>query len=368
MLKSLIDEQLSYFFNDASSKTTNVKNNITTHEQIMVEKSSSSTNTSLGFSDALDLWVKDKSSNFHRKNGGSRVKEKTKSEKLSYLKNVFGLLWRNKSLYQISSADIDHALYIYSRYPKKRILPWSKLSNEQILDIAVKGGVPIHQRFEQSLHRVKTSLMMFFDYFWRRNLISTNPVREIRFQIEKKYNNRGQFSSSQLKQILKFCFSGELSPIKCAILLQLFGGLRNKEIEILSQYDIKEFKNCTYFHVRGSKTLNAERYVPVHPTLIKHGLVRYISEMKQLCSRQISYEFKKVMKYLNLDSKDENGCSISFYSLRHNFATSLALIGASDVHIEWLMGHAHAGTKSKYISKTESIIPELTQTIAKISF
>lgn len=67
LLKSLIDEQLSYFFNDASSKTTNVINNMTTHEQIKCGKSSSSTNTSLGFSDALDLWVKDKSPNFHRK-------------------------------------------------------------------------------------------------------------------------------------------------------------------------------------------------------------------------------------------------------------------------------------------------------------
>lgn len=322
----------------------------------------------LTFSQAVDAWEEDKSSNLHYKSGGVKVLDKTKKEKTTYLRYVFGHLWKHKPITQISSADIDYALYVYSRCPKKSLLPWTNLTDEQQISAGLKGEVPLDERFGHSLNRVKTALKGFFDHYWRRSIIATNPMTELRFCFQKTYNNRGLFTQTQIRKLVRFCIDSPTSSFTCAIALQLLAGLRNKEIESITSKDIKTFRAVRYLHVRGTKTVNAERYVPIHPLLEKLGVIDYIrGDKPMLSSPQISYRFKELMIKLRFEPEDQQGNWLSFYSLRHNFATALAQSGASEIHIEWLLGHTHTGTKSKYIANDVRHVPKLAKTINKIS-
>ncbi|ENI4488716.1 tyrosine-type recombinase/integrase [Vibrio fluvialis] len=372
MLKAIVVEQIKAFVYCGTNTPTQDADPVDrasreVHSEPVSPSSNVGDRTHLPFPLALKRWVADKASNLYKKSGGQTVLKKTTQEKISYLKYVFEHLWRHKALHQITSSDVDYALHVYSNCPQKKRLPWCNVSKEEQIAAAIQGDIPIEDRFSNSLSRVKTALKSFFDYYWRLNVIENNPMNGIRFTIDKKYNNRGKFSPRDTKKITRYCGSGDMTPLKAAIMLQLYAGLRNKEIEDLTPADIKTYRGYQYIHVRGTKTDNAERYIPIHPTLAQSSLLDHLKNGRMaLLSSQMSYFFKKLMAKLQIRPCDENGDMLSFYSLRHSFATALAHSGASEVHIEWLMGHAHSGTKSKYIGKSVSHVPKLAKTVGKI--
>lgn len=331
-------------------------------------QSTSNTTSALTFPHALQNWINDKSSNLYQKTGGQPALKKTVNEKIGYLNYVFTFLWKNKSIREITSSDIDYALQVYSQTPKRSKAPWCNLNEEEQIKMAIHGDIPLEDRFTRSLHRVKTALWGLFDYYWRRNVIVHNPVKELRFRFEKTYNSRGKLPRRHTQKIVNYCLSKPRSPMAAAILIQLFGGLRNKEIEDLRPEDIKTYRGHRYIHVKGSKTKNAHRFVPVHPVLKDSGaLDAFARDYANINSIQMTYFFKKLLMMLGLPDEDDYGQPLTFYSLRHTFATALAQSGASEIHIEWLMGHSHTGTKSKYIDKSIAHIPKLAATINKMS-
>lgn len=322
----------------------------------------------LTYPEALDLWSSDKASNLHIKKNGDKVLAKTKNEKLSYLHHVFKHLWMGKPISHISSSDIDYALHIFGRSAKKNSLPWANMSVEKQIAAAISGEVPVECRFNRSLKRVKTALNCFFEHYWRLNVLPKNPMSDIRFLCDGvKYRKRGAFTSIQLKKLTDYCQESGATELTVAIALQLFAGVRNKEIELISKKDLNKFRGVYYLHIKGTKTANAERFIPLHPRLIELGVMDYfINGKRALSSPKITYEFSKLMDQLGLPRVDEQGNTLSFYSLRHNFATALAKSGASDIHIEWLMGHAHSGVKSRYIKNGKEQIPVLDKVVSKI--
>ncbi|MBY7854280.1 tyrosine-type recombinase/integrase [Vibrio fluvialis] len=325
--------------------------------------------TDLTFTAALSRWVEDKTSNLYQKSNGQRPLAKTVNEKIGYLRHIFPECWKNRTITSLNGADIDYALQLYSISPRKNVSPWCHMNPEEQIEAASSLTVPVEDRFRNSLHRVKTALNCFFEYYWRKNIIDSNPVKDVRFQTSKTYNPRGKLSPADIRKLCKRCFSTVDSPLSVAVLLQLFTGLRNKEIASLDASDVKRHKGIHYIHVRGSKTENAERYVPIHRDLIERGVLSRIGpNILQLSSQQMTYFFNKLLKRLNISNRDDSGNIITFYSLRHAFATALANAGSSDIHIEWLLGHAHTGTKSKYIGRDQSIVIPLEKTINKIKY
>lgn len=74
------------------------------------------------------------------------------------------------------------------------------------------------------------------------------------------------------------------------------------------------------------------------------------------------------MKSLNIPTEDEKGLPRSFYSFRHNFASGLASGGVSELHIEWMMGHSHTGTKQRYIDRGVEHVPALYESIQCLKY
>lgn len=320
------------------------------------------------FATALEQWVHDKTSNLYIKKS-KPVSKKASDEKINYLSGLILHFWKDKPIGDIDGREIDRVFRIYSQYPLTKHNPWKSMSLEERIEAAESGDVPEDQRVGKTLVRIKTAVNLFFDHFWRLGVIDNNPVKDMRFNDFVGGGERGAFNKAQLAQFQTFATSNELDGFKAAILLQMYTGMRNSEIENIQPEDIKTEQGIDYIHVRGTKTVNAERYIPIHQRLVEFGIVEYIKNAGEIYSSQsITQRFNRLMQSLCVPKEDNKGSPLSFYSFRHNFASGLASGGVSELHIEWLMGHSHTGTKQRYIDRGVEHVPALFESIKSLSY
>ncbi|EMG1954521.1 tyrosine-type recombinase/integrase [Vibrio alginolyticus] len=320
------------------------------------------------FKEALDQYIHDKSSNLYIKKN-KPVSKKASDEKINYLSGLILHLWKDKPIGEIDGKEIDRAFRLYSQFPLTKHNPWKSMTLEERIEAAEQGDVPEGERVGKTLGRIKTSVNLFFDHFWRLAVIDNNPVKDMRFNDFVGGGERGSFTKAQLNDFQTFATTNDLDGFKVAILLQMYSGMRNSEISNIQPEDIKTEQGVDYIHVRGTKTVNAERYIPIHSKLKEFGVVDYIKSGGEIyTSQSITQRFNRLMQSLSMSKEDSKGLPLSFYSFRHNFASGLASGGASELHIEWLMGHSHTGTKQRYIDRGVEHVPALAESINCLSY
>ncbi|EPX6937741.1 tyrosine-type recombinase/integrase [Vibrio alginolyticus] len=320
------------------------------------------------FKEALDQYIHDKSSNLYIKKN-KPVSKKASDEKINYLSGLILHLWKDKPIGEIDGKEIDRAFRLYSQFPLTKHNPWKSMTLEERIEAAEQGDVPEGERVGKTLGRIKTAVNLFFDHFWRLAVIDNNPVKDMRFNDFVGGGERGSFTKAQLNDFQTFATTNDLDGFKVAILLQMYSGMRNSEISNIQPEDIKTEQGVDYIHVRGTKTVNAERYIPIHSKLKEFGVVDYIKSGGEIyTSQSITQRFNRLMQSLSMSKEDSKGLPLSFYSFRHNFASGLASGGASELHIEWLMGHSHTGTKQRYIDRGVEHVPALAESINCLSY
>ncbi|HCE3482011.1 TPA: tyrosine-type recombinase/integrase [Vibrio parahaemolyticus] len=320
------------------------------------------------FKEALDQYIHDKSSNLYIKKN-KPVSKKASDEKINYLSGLILNLWKDKPIGDINGKEIDRAFRLYSQFPLTKHNPWKSMTLEERIEAAEQGDVPKGERVGKTLGRIKTAVNLFFDHFWRLAVIDNNPVKDMRFNDFVGGGERGSFTKAQLNDFQTFATTNDLDGFKVAILLQMYSGMRNSEISNIQPEDIKTEQGVDYIHVRGTKTINAERYIPIHSKLKEFGVVDYIKAGGEIyTSQSITQRFNRLMQSLSMSKEDSKGLPLSFYSFRHNFASGLASGGVSELHIEWLMGHRHTGTKQRYIDRGVEHVPSLAKSINCLSY
>ncbi|EOX3980848.1 tyrosine-type recombinase/integrase [Vibrio alginolyticus] len=320
------------------------------------------------FKEALDQYIHDKSSNLYIKKN-KPVSKKASDEKINYLSGLILHLWKDKPIGDINGKEIDRAFRLYSQFPLTKHNPWKSMTLEERIEAAEQGDVPEGERVGKTLGRIKTAVNLFFDHFWRLAVIDNNPVKDMRFNDFVGGGERGSFTKAQLNDFQTFATTNDLDGFKVAILLQMYSGMRNNEISNIQPEDIKTEQGVDYIHVRGTKTVNAERYIPIHSKLKEFGVVDYIKAGGEIyTSQSITQRFNRLMQSLSMSKEDSKGLPLSFYSFRHNFASGLASGGVSELHIEWLMGHSHQGTKQRYIDRGVEHVPSLAESINCLSY
>ncbi|EKY4211253.1 tyrosine-type recombinase/integrase [Vibrio alginolyticus] len=320
------------------------------------------------FKEALDQYIHDKSSNLYIKKN-KPVSKKASDEKINYLSGLILHLWKDKPIGDINGKEIDRAFRLYSQFPLTKHNPWKSMTLEERIEAAEQGDVPKGERVGKTLGRIKTAVNLFFDHFWRLAVIDNNPVKDMRFNDFVGGGERGSFTKAQLNDFQTFATTNDLDGFKVAILLQMYSGMRNSEISNIQPEDIKTEQGVDYIHVRGTKTVNAERYIPIHSKLKEFGVVDYIKAGGEIyTSQSITQRFNRLMQSLSMSKEDSKGLPLSFYSFRHNFASGLASGGVSELHIEWLMGHSHTGTKQRYIDRGVEHVPSLAESINCLSY
>jgi len=151
-----------------------------------------------------------------------------------------------------------------------------------------------------------------------------------------------------------------------SLLIESHAGLRLEETAQLWLEDIEKIDGIWCFLVcngvdRSTKTSASTRAIPIHPVLIKLGLLDRVERLKRAGYLRLFPELDRDI------SHGRYGSSLSgtfawylknaglyvptrvHHSARHTFDTTLLNAGVAEIHVSELMGHARAGeTKGRY--------------------
>ncbi len=343
--------------------------NFETHTNKPLERHSSKLPT---WEKAVEDMIEDKESalyyNQKRSKRGERISTKAVDEITKFYKIFLNQLFKGKHLDEITSADCDAAFELYSQFPNLKYSPWRQMNDSERFQEAYDGNVPEDKRASGNLIRLKVALNTVFSHYYKRNVIDENPVSKMRFDNYKNGKDRGAYSCTQIQTLLKYCTATELNSYTVALMLSIYCGLRNGEAVKVERKDIIQHKDGFYYlNVRGTKTDNAAREVPLHQNLIKAGIISYFeSNPEKISSQQLTVWFNKVATTLRLPAFDDKERMLTYYSTRHSFMTALANAGVSDVQINSIVGHRQVGQKDTYIHGVG--IKILNEVVQKLSY
>ena len=217
-----------------------------------------------------------------------------------------------------------------------------------------------------------------------RKKIGTNPFLGIRVTGSHiSPSHRRPFKDYELKTIFAHpIFTGcasqsrRYSPGNLVIkdslywspLIALFTGMRASEIGALRPRDLRPLQGTDsalwYISVEGTKSDNAIRDVPVHPGLIKLGLISLFENANAAGKKRVFEDWHKPKnkKYSearvirNFGEKvcgdlGDPGSRPSFHCFRHTLQTRMARSGIDPKFQRAILGHTQKGMEENYYKK-----------------
>jgi integrase len=225
-------------------------------------------------------------------------------------------------------------------------------------------GVPIREILAKPrLHRTMTTYTVnnylsvvgtLFEWAVVNGYLPSNPARKLKIKIKHiPSQERDKLSTGELKLIFEksISYSGNRSAIaerKCDIrtyhgfwipLIGLFTGMRASEIIGLERRDLERVDRIWCFQVRPNafrtlKSASAERTIPIHPALLRIGIVKSVEGQKLAprsalwpylckvgryrCGARFSSFWSSYRRTAGVDQHQK-----SFHSFRHTFINAL---------------------------------------------
>ena len=181
------------------------------------------------------------------------------------------------------------------------------------------------------------------------NYLEENPLKDVHLvRIPEKESPF--LTSEDIEKLRKVMESG---LYRDAIETGLYTGMRVSDIRNLSWDDIDfvgmkiRVRNTEYFTTKSKR----ERTVPLHPKLadllalrarVDHSPFVFVRiDMKQVDTGTANKKFKEYCDLAGLDSR------FHFHTLRHTFASHLAMSGVSLYFIQKILGHRSIETTAR---------------------
>jgi integrase len=231
------------------------------------------------------------------------------------------------------------------------------------------------KKLPDELLSVKTVNMRLIDaatlFNWAvaNSIITNHPFKRAVLKIQKSEDSeRPAVADDDIRTIIEKLPMSKAEPSAYWIpLIASFTGMRQSEIAQLDGDDIVNIDGtwCIDVNDRGDKRLknpNAKRIVPLHPTLIKAGLVEFsktrnglklFEDVKPYLGKyghQVSKDFAKFLRRIDLDKDGQ-----TFHGLRHSVITKLWSAGIPEAHTAAIVGHKRGDRESytRYAKKTD---------------
>ncbi|MCB4771063.1 site-specific integrase [Ancylobacter sp. Lp-2] len=230
------------------------------------------------------------------------------------------------------------------------------------------------------------TLSSFFNWCITKGIVTANPA--VRMAPAKSASEQGRrpFSVEELSTIFRAlpAWSGGKGGRYWVPLIGLFSGMRLGEIVTLKVADVAEKDGVKCFVLRREvdrrlKTPGAERVVPVHPELIRLGILRHAEAMKAKGAEglfpdlpgegqdQIADVFQKRFAYWSKTTLGVNAPGTSFHSFRHGFRDALREAGSPIDATRALGGWARSGgVEERYGQGTRP--KTLAEVMARVKF
>ena len=234
---------------------------------------------------------------------------------------------------------------------------------EVIGDMQLKSVKPLHcqnvlnmqaGKSRAHINEVAQILFFIFDKAVDNSLISSNPAAKLTKPAGTKTHRRA-ITETEREYLLRVC---DVEPRFTLFLLMLYCGCRPSEAMEAQGRDIVDIDGYPTLHIRGTKTANADRFVPIPDTLYQK--IKNTPKFEYLCPNQAGHKhnqksYQRVCQHLRRELNISMGCRVyrnqlippypladDFvpYNLRHTFCTDLQKQGIDIRTAQYLMGHA----------------------------
>ena len=278
-------------------------------------------------------------------------------------KYVFDLLiWviGDVSINKITRSNCREFRDTLLQLPPRALRFSAHLSVSEVLDL---GHKPMHSK---TVNKNIQFVSAMFNWAITEELIRDNPATGLTVGVKRKASlERKAYDAVTLALIFNNLTPLDDNPENYWLpLLGYFTGMRIEELCQLRIEDVTKLDDVYCIHVSpeaGSlKTINAERFVPIHRYLIDLGFLDYVSGLDNKRSIRLwqnlkvngygkysstySKRFGKFKRAIGIDDRQ-----LTFHSLRHTFANELKQAEVSEHLIAQLIGHSNNSiTMSRY--------------------
>jgi integrase len=254
----------------------------------------------------------------------------------------------------------------------------------------------------KTINKYLSALGAFCQWLLANDFIQEDVMRGMYLNIDKSEKKRFPYTAEQLTTIFSSpLFTGcvgegrEHEPGDLRIrdwrfwlpLIGLYSGARLGEIAQLLTADLRQIHGQWVFHItregsvlKSTKTAGSERVVPVHPELIKLGLLEYHASVQKRGAEQLFSEIKQDRRgfFSGAPSSFFNDylraigvkvdATVNFHSFRHGIADAFRRAGYLDEQFGCLLGHSKSSTTGKYGILPEGMLAERVKMIEAVAF
>jgi len=251
---------------------------------------------------------------------------------------------------------------IFDRYLKEKNIEEIESVTRDVID-QYQTDLATKNRYTKMYLSVSTqtvrlvSIMSFFDFLYKRNIIQNNPASHIEIPRTPKRAPSNYMTYKEVLSILKAADSKDLLGIRDKAILELLYsvGIRNTELRELTLNDI-DFNNQT---IRVLGKGKKERIIPIGKVALDY-IQEYIQKSRPFLSKSpndIVFLSKRGNK-LSIDMlphivrkyklKTDIKKYINAHSFRHSLATHLILRGIDIRSLQEILGHNSIETTQIY--------------------
>ncbi|MDD4377182.1 MAG: site-specific integrase [Eubacteriales bacterium] len=256
-------------------------------------------------------------------------------------------------------------------------------------DLKLKDVKPLHcQKIlndmdgmaKDSINKINQMMNFIFDKAVQNKLILENPAKYLTLP-EGTKSTRRAITSTERTTLLQVA---DINPKYTYFLFMLLCGCRPSEVANIKGMDIQIIKGTLMLHIRGTKTVNADRMVPIPkylqsrlPDVGKFEFMFTNENGKPLTTGNRN----TLWKHLRRDMNIALGCKIYRnelippfplaadlvpYCFRHTYCTDLQKKGIDIRTAQYLMGHADISLTANIYTHTDyDTLVEVASTIEK---
>jgi len=302
------------------------------------------------------------------------------------MKEVIG---EGRALAAITRAECAEAQEVIAGLPANvsKLKPYAKLKTMRaVVELAAQRG---DRLMSQGTVRVYTHTMSaFFNWAIKKGLVTINPATKMAPAKGAADVSRRPFTIEEMNKIVsalpKWSKDKSLSGRYWVPIIAIFSGMRLGEIVSLTTDQIAVRDGVDCFILRKTedtslKTPGAERVIPVHPELVRLGLLQHVAKMKERkvsrlfpdlqgeTQAELSDLFQKRFSYLLKSTLKIDERGVSFHSFRHGFRDALREAGVPIDATRALGGWARSGgVEERYGQGTRP--STLARWMAKVSY
>ena len=207
---------------------------------------------------------------------------------------------------------------------------------------------------ESHIKKLYQEIQFVFGKAYKNQLIAQDPSEDL-IRPKGYKSSRRSITDHEREHLLKVC---DQDPRFNYFLLMLFCGCRSKEARNIQGMDIQTVDGVHVLHIRGTKTANSDRFVPLPDYL--YTRIRKTPKFDYVVTTQAGTQFDKT-SYRRLVERLVREMNISMgcktyrnklveplplasdfvpYMLRHTYCTDLQKKGVDVRTAQYLMGHA----------------------------